>query len=587
LNRGENALLMLGMLKRLAEFPRHAFFLALPVPLLVLALAAWLGSARGSFYLGSNSDPDYVYLLNSLGLLQGHSPNHTDHPGTPVQAVGALVAAITYAVSGSGGLVEDVLARPEHYLGVLNAVFAAACALTFLVVGLATYSLIRGVLPSTSPQLLFPAAMMVLMQLMPLLAVSDMLALTVVRPEPWLMCLSMALGVVLLGLLAEPARMESAKTGKWLGVIVGVGVAAKVTFLPLALIPLVVLRGRWPRVAFVMWTVLALFISLIPILPRARQVARWFVHLAFRKGAYGSGDPGLIETSSILPGLKLLAPAEPVFLATLALCWLVLLVLWIKWRVACHRGASFQPDRGADAGRRQAQQSRTDSWHKAGLSVLLALCIAGLAQFLFAAKRPVPHYMLPAFSLMGAQVVVVLCLLGRAALDRARNEAAPVSARGKLFLLSFSVLVLCAAVFAGREAWRQHERMARQRDVLLALERESAEAVRRGRTVCYYRCSSPVYALNFGNEFCGRFFAEALAKNHPDALFYDAWKRDFNSFHGLVSREEILKRLASGPLFLWGSAWETYPPEARPPELNFQARSAAGQEVLYQAVPAR
>lgn len=535
------------MLRRLVQVPRQVLLLALPVPVMVLALAAWLGTARGPYYLGANADPDYAYLLNALGLLQGHSPNHTDHPGTPVQAAGAVVIAATYAVSGSGGLVKHVLTHPERYLGVLNAVFVAACALAFLAAGIAAYLHTRSLL------------LMLLMQVTPLLALQDTLALTVVRPEPWLLCLSLALGSVLVGIATDPARMDSASTGKWLGVITGLGVAAKVTFIPLVLLPLVVLRGRRPRVAFGLWSALTLFICLIPILPRARQVARWFIYLTIRKGAYGSGELGLVETATILPGLKLLALSEPVFLAVLAASCLVLFALWMKWR----------------AGAMSALQGT-------GLRVLLAFCLAGLAQLLFATKRPVPHYMLPAMALMGAQTVTVCWLLAQArrpgSSDAARSLPAAVVA-------PVSVLVLCAAVFAGWSTWRQRERLVQQRDALLTLALQAEAEAGQGRTVFFYRCSSPVYALNFGNEFCGRFFAGALAEAHPKALFYDAWKASFNDFRGPVPREDVAKLPSAAPLRFWGSAWETYPPNVRPAELIFQAKAAAAGEVLYQAQP--
>ena len=47
--------------------------------------AALLWGARGPSYLWFNMDPSYAYLLNSLRVAEGHSPTHTDHPGTPVQ----------------------------------------------------------------------------------------------------------------------------------------------------------------------------------------------------------------------------------------------------------------------------------------------------------------------------------------------------------------------------------------------------------------------------------------------------------------------------------------------------------------------
>lgn len=55
------------------------------VSLLLAALWWPLHTAMGPHYLGKNADPDYVYLFNSLNLALGSAPQHTDHPGTPLQ----------------------------------------------------------------------------------------------------------------------------------------------------------------------------------------------------------------------------------------------------------------------------------------------------------------------------------------------------------------------------------------------------------------------------------------------------------------------------------------------------------------------
>ena len=40
-----------------------------------------------------DSDPAYQYLFNGLLILNGHSPYHIDHPGTPVQILIAGVVS--------------------------------------------------------------------------------------------------------------------------------------------------------------------------------------------------------------------------------------------------------------------------------------------------------------------------------------------------------------------------------------------------------------------------------------------------------------------------------------------------------------
>jgi hypothetical protein len=71
-------------------------------------------------------DPTYAYLLNGLNILQSIPPAHTDHPGTTVQLLAALVIGIEWRIrhwfGSTLGLVESVLRDPESYLNHINLV---------------------------------------------------------------------------------------------------------------------------------------------------------------------------------------------------------------------------------------------------------------------------------------------------------------------------------------------------------------------------------------------------------------------------------------------------------------------------------
>src|SRR5262245_51688104 len=74
-----------------------ALVLAVPPVLFALTVLA-LKEARGPFWYGKNSDPDYAYLFNSLVVAQVRSPGHIDHPGTTLQVFGALVLRARHAL---------------------------------------------------------------------------------------------------------------------------------------------------------------------------------------------------------------------------------------------------------------------------------------------------------------------------------------------------------------------------------------------------------------------------------------------------------------------------------------------------------
>ncbi len=98
------------------------------IPICFLFLASIFLHAKGPYWLGTSSDPDYPYLFNALLIDQGQPPEHIDHPGTPVQLWVAGALKITHFAVGRGSLVNDVLTRPEFYLKVANWTFLAALA---------------------------------------------------------------------------------------------------------------------------------------------------------------------------------------------------------------------------------------------------------------------------------------------------------------------------------------------------------------------------------------------------------------------------------------------------------------------------
>jgi hypothetical protein len=74
--------------------------LALSIAPLAIWLVPFLNRERiGPFYLIGRVDPSYIYLLNSFLVSCGKNPRHIDHPGTPLQIVGALALGVGPAAS--------------------------------------------------------------------------------------------------------------------------------------------------------------------------------------------------------------------------------------------------------------------------------------------------------------------------------------------------------------------------------------------------------------------------------------------------------------------------------------------------------
>lgn len=100
------------------------FYILVAVILSIIFIAAWhLREHATPFYL-HNADPEYCYFFNALNILQGKSPGHVDHPGTPLQMLGALVIRLASILTNDGhssdSLVSNALDFPEFQLLAMN-----------------------------------------------------------------------------------------------------------------------------------------------------------------------------------------------------------------------------------------------------------------------------------------------------------------------------------------------------------------------------------------------------------------------------------------------------------------------------------
>src|SRR2546422_705187 len=182
-----------------------------PVPLAQILLLAvipaglflssiFLHAIAGSYYLSGTFDPEYVYLLNSLNLLNIQPPSHTDHPGTTLQIFGAIVILgkwlLSCAVGPCVSLDDSVLSNPEAYLVTINAILNLFVAGTLVWGGLRVLRFSNMVLPAITLQL----TMFSFLQIE--------LALTRVSPE---LLLVLSVLVLILILIPEVFRPKEAR----------------------------------------------------------------------------------------------------------------------------------------------------------------------------------------------------------------------------------------------------------------------------------------------------------------------------------------------------------------------------------------
>jgi hypothetical protein len=277
------------------------------IPGLFLGWSLYLDHLAGPFYL-NRSDPEYPYLLNGLNCakLDFSMIGHTDHPGTPFQCLTGIFLRVTHWFAGGGTLAEDVFARPEMYLA-WSSFFLTV--LTFIVlVWLGRIALRNG--GDLKGALLMQGSVL----LSPVLIDFPM------RYNPDRMLVLYAL--IFMGLCYKLLFSKDLPEKKFViisGVVMGVGFATKFNFLPLVVLP-VIMIPKWRNwLLYGVSFLITGFISILPIIGKFSEFRRFITGVVTHDGLYGQGSEQVINWSNFFHNIGLLFKYNPAFLVILLL----------------------------------------------------------------------------------------------------------------------------------------------------------------------------------------------------------------------------------------------------------------------------
>jgi hypothetical protein len=281
------------------------WLIVLAIPCINLITIFVLRDHAGPFYLWSNLDPDYWYLLDALNITNLDWPVAVHHPGTPVQALGAFIIKLAHPLSTSLELTQLVLKNPEHYLTLIHFCLVVINTLALIFAGLCTY-------------LAFGSTIAVLfVQFGPFISKLCIKWMTHVAPEPVLISVVLVLGGVAL-LALRPGQLEShrPKYAALFGLIAGFGLAVKITSTGVYFLPLFIL---WNFRYLTIYGLTALFVMFVFTLPAAGGYGDMIAHLnSFTADdtSFGGVNNTFVSGSEYLYQLKRLS-SRPAFILVL------------------------------------------------------------------------------------------------------------------------------------------------------------------------------------------------------------------------------------------------------------------------------
>jgi len=509
------------------DISTHRDRLALWVLPLLFTLA--LVAARQAslpFWQAFNLDPDYYYLLNGLRMVEGLAPTDVSHPGTPVQLLIALVLKAMHLGAAPGAIVDAVLDDPEGHL-------YAATTVVYLLVGASLWLMGRAVFAwgGLAPALLAQAA--------PFLARIIVKMALHPKPEPFLIVA--VAGLAAASFAAARAERAGDRHALWAGVAMGFGIACKIHFVALGVVPLL-LFDRRRFLLYAAATMLSFAAFFAPALPSLDIWLDWLHRVVLGAGAYGEGARTVIDPGRYPRAVWRLFSAKWFYTGGMVLS-LAMLAAYFRLR----RRGLVAPDRSA--------------------RLLAGIVLGQFATQLLIAKHPAPHYMVPALMLTGPALAVLWRM--------SATILPPVGHRR-----AWAGLALAAVVAGGIGTVRQIQELAGwTRDTqALPMARFAGCA-----KVYFDAASAPSYAFLRGDMNAQARYSPLLAKRFPADEFtwftndHTWWSHRLVQWGRPVAMADIL---AGHPCTVFrGNQYSLF--ESLMAGTAFDDKCAVGEEMLY------
>lgn len=474
------------------------YLLLLIVPVLFWISGTLLKEAQGPYYLNFY-DPSYAYLINSLNLAQmnGYGVGHFDHPGTTVQTAGAVIVKIFYSLRNSGDdIVADVLKNPEEYLLLINRVFGMISTLFLLLLGISILK-VSGNL-----------AYALLIQCSPFTSMENFYGYIIVTPDNLLILTSVCLlGILIYYLHSKDENISSSPVIiVSFALVMAFGMATKISFFPMAVFPLLLIKGVKGKMTFIGVALIAFILFVLPAIGNYEEFAKWVKNLIIRSGHYGEGEATVINPNEFFEHLGLIFKKDTFFLVTYA-ATIVAVILGLSKR----------------------KLISTDESKQKQFKMLILVFIAVTIQILIVAKQYRQHYMIPAFMLSIFSLSLCASLLAS-------------------FFNSMKIIYGRIVIFVLIVGWGTYQVLFNydlgsfQKNEAAKIDKMLREDFEGRFVVSTFATAGKQPALAFGVSYAGsqtdryRTMLCELQQNH---IFYNPWKKIFYS----ISNESIKEAL--------------------------------------------
>jgi hypothetical protein len=493
--------------------------LFLTIPLLLIFSVSQLTNAKGPAWLPYTFENPYIYLFNSLLVVDGRTPAYSDHPGTTTEMFGGMMLRMS-SLKPSEDLISSALHHPETEIKKLHWALLLFSALILWIVpwqtALAVRSHVTGLLIQApclfSKTVLFNGIQFSSdLMVVPFSIAAVCCCLLLLVPSSVPEKLEFLFGVrIVLPTPSSPQirRLPVLLLPALTGLVCAFGIVTKLTFFPIILISLLCCRSRKNLLGFTISFFLALAFALLPIYVHLGRLMNWAVDLAVHSGRYNTGNIGLPQSSVYLSSLSNLIQTEPLILIIPVVATFVLLAF------------SVLPKK---------QSARIEI----SRSTVLALFAIQVMSLCAIAKEMGSHYLIPLFISTGLNLVFLFQACRKVNGSKLKQTA------GYIALI---ILLAVGAKGFVEETPKTYSDLQKQRVELLRLYRHAQEVTKNDVRIDYFFSDSPLFPLCHGNNYAGGVFGQRLASMYPNALFFNVFNSKFETFTEFINPEEELQK---------------------------------------------
>jgi hypothetical protein len=441
-------------------------------------------------------DPEYAYLYNSLNLAQPKwEVGHTDHPGTSLQTLGAIVIRIKYTFrTTTNDLVSDVLKNPESYIDSIIYTTIIINSLLLLILGITVLRFTNNIFAA------------LFLQLSPFSSSLIYTSLNRLFPE------TLVASIIIIFISLVVVFIHQKETGKKrqnlfiyaFAILSGLGMATKINYFPITIIPLFLFYNYKERLKYILFSIAAFFLFFIPAINQFNNFRKWIERIVTHTGNYGSGNSGFININAFIEHIKLIFKENSFLLIATIVSIICLIICIIKHK-------------------------KTESKSNKHINLLIGLTSAILLQTIMVAKHYSPYYMFS--SLFISFFIIFVCI-----------EIISPLVKEKYRTVSKVIMFLVVGYLVIRPNYYEAISAYSMRSKLLP---ERLKTVNFLETTCkndikiivpdYYGCSAKEYALFFGRIFSGKTgneYTNTLNNCYPETYILTTWDKKLYGWEG-------------------------------------------------------